>query len=751
MDQKQIDRLIFGKDNTQGIVNITVTKEKTARVYRETKDGVYVDEYDYTPYVLTANRRDNSQKLKGRGYYQWLTPLDDSMNYEELYDRDVYKPRSKEEGFMLISGMTYFKGMKIEDVSLLSFDIEATSFDPLTDKARVVLISNTFRKNGIITRKLFKARTKNEECQMLKDWCAWVRKMDPSILIGHNVFGYDLMYLNGRASVYNMGLDIGRDGSSIAFDKKTSKKRKDGSQSYDYHNATVDGREIVDSMFMAITYDSGRKFPSYALKRIEKHLNLVDSSRTEWNFEKNNVESTCLDENLWVSFCKYCEEDSDSPIKMFDIMAPSLFYMNNSVPKKFQQMINEATGSQIDSFMVRAYLQDGFSQPKTSNKSDFEGAISMGIPGVYEHVRKVDVASLYPSIMRQYKIYPKDKDPEQYFLKSLDYFTEQRLADKKKAKETGEKYYDDLQNSRKILINSMYGFMGASYLLYNYPAGASSVTRYGREILQKGVEWACGFRLKHSIKKIKNKGKDNEENQMEWLPGDKTTDGLGYTLVNVDTDSFSYTNGKAPTKEEYAKEIEGLNSLYPDLIHWEDDGIYDKVIVVKAKNYILKQGTKIKFKGSSLLDQKKEPALTEFLQGLINLLLTDKNNNKCIDLYNTYCKEARSIKDINRWATKKTVTKAVYNSERLNERKVLNAIAKEQVQEGDKVWLYTAIDPSDDKNNILKLTKNYSNDSDHWHYVKRVYDTATILENVLDMNEFIKYHNKKNQSLLGVD
>nr|MCU0825241.1 hypothetical protein [Leptospira sp.] len=217
----------------------------------------------------------------------------------------------------------------------------------------------------------------------------------------------------------------------IKFDQKTSKKRKDGSQSYDYYNAKVDGREIIDSMFMAITYDVGRKFPSYALKKIEKHLGLVDDSRIEWDFEKNSVEKTCQYDIMWDQFCKYCETDSDSPIKMFDIMAPSLFYMNQSIPKKFQQMVNEATGSQIDSFMIRAYLQDGYSQPKTSNKVEFEGAISMGIPGVYKNVRKADVASLYPSIMRQYKIYPKDKDPNRYFLKSLDYFTEQRLADKK--------------------------------------------------------------------------------------------------------------------------------------------------------------------------------------------------------------------------------------------------------------------------------------------------------------------------------
>jgi DNA polymerase, archaea type len=428
---------------------------------------------------------------------------------------------------------------------------------------------------------------------------------------------------------------------------------------------------------------------------------------------------------------------------MFDIMAPTFFYLNRSIPKKFQQMINEATGSQIDSFMIRAYLQEGYSQPKSSAKAEFEGAISMGLPGIYKNVRKIDVTSLYPSIMRQYKIYPKDKDPNQVFLKSLEYFTEERIKNKKLAKETGDKYYDDLQNSQKILINSMYGFMGASYLLYNYPKGAASVTRYGREILQKAVEWACGFRLEHKIKRTKNEGKENEEDLYEWLPGEKFKAGKGYTLVNVDTDSISYTSGTKPDKLEFKKEIEEVNSLYPDLIKWEDDGIYDKIIVVKAKNYILKQEDKIKLKGSSLIDQKKEPALRELLSEVINIILKDSyTEDELISIYNKYCREAFNIQKIERWASKKTITKSVLNPERKNEQKVYDAIIGKNYQEGDKVWLYTT---EDDR---LELIENFKNNADKWHYVKRVYNTLSILSNIINIDMFPKYYNKKSRQLL---
>jgi len=142
--------------------------------------------------------------------------------------------------------------------------------------------------------------------------------------------------------------------------------------------------------------------------------------------------------------------------------------------------------------MVRAYLQDSLSIPAACEKQEFEGAISIGNPGLYKNVFKVDVASLYPSIMLQYNITDNHKDPDNRFIEAVKFFTEQRLEDKLLAAETGERIYSDLSNGRKIMINSFYGFMGAPGLNFNYPDGAAEVTRHGRDILIKAIEWATG-------------------------------------------------------------------------------------------------------------------------------------------------------------------------------------------------------------------------------------------------------------------
>ena len=66
----------------------------------------------------------------------------------------------------------------------------------------------------------------------------------------------------------------------------------------------------------------------------------------------------------------------------------------------------------------------------------------------------------------------------------------------------------------------------------------------------------------------------------------------------------------------------------------EQISILDKVVVVKAKNYILKENgkDKIKLKGSSLTDSKKEPALLEMLQKIIKESFIEEDDSLLLSL-----------------------------------------------------------------------------------------------------------------------
>jgi DNA polymerase elongation subunit (family B) len=115
---------------------------------------------------------------------------------------------------------------------------------------------------------------------MIAHWCEWVREIDPSIILGHNIITYDLPFLTHVAKLYKYeGLQLGRDESYMTSWTYPSKFRIDGSREQEYHKLKVYGREIIDTMFLSIKYDIGRKYESYGLKAIIKHENLEVKDR----------------------------------------------------------------------------------------------------------------------------------------------------------------------------------------------------------------------------------------------------------------------------------------------------------------------------------------------------------------------------------------------------------------------------------------------------------------------------------------
>ena len=216
-----------------------------------------------------------------------------------------------------------------------------------------------------------------------------------------------------------------------------------------------------------------------------------------------------------------------------------------------------------------------------------------------------------------------------------------------------------------------------------------------------------------------------------------------FQIINTDTDSifFCKSNGKPFTKEEQEFLLEELHIYMPPMIKWESDGYYKKVLIVKAKNYILDDGKKRKVKGNALRCPMKEKALKEFVDNCVELLLNDKKD-QIIDLYYQYVREIKCITDITRWSLKKTVTSSVLHPKRTNEQNVLDAIKDIEYAEGDKVFLYFDI------NDKLKLQDFYNNDHSVDRLLEKLYKTMNIFSTVLDINMIPNLKLKKNKKIL---
>lgn len=703
--------LLYGKDQTKEIVSLEVKDDK---LHIFTKSGKEIKDFDY--YILynryiersTDGRLDGTNELK---YYSKFKSSKELYDFEQILKHKeikYFKPRSPKEAAMLKDGYTYYKDLKIEQLSVLSFDLETTGAT-IDDNSYILLISNTFRDaRGNISRKLFSFDDFDTPAAFIKAWCKWVRDCDPDVLLGHNIFGFDFPYLKQFCVNQNIdSLHLGRDASKLKYGRMPSQFRKDGSQSYDYINVDCYGREIIDTMFLSIKFDISRKYESYGLKQIIKQEGLEKAERQHYDASK--IRTSFTNPSEWAKIKKYAEHDADDALALFDLMAPSFFYFTQIVPMSFQNIINRATGSQLNNIMIRSYLQNKRAIPLPTNTVKFEGAISLGNPGIYEHVYKFDVASLYPSIILKDDVYNKDKDPDALFLKVMKDLTEERLKNKSLAASTNDRFYKDLEQSQKIGINSGYGFLGAPGLNFNYPEGAAKVTEEGRRILNVALNWA-----KHK----------------------------GFAIINADTDSVSISNGELLDTNICINE---LNELSGAGIKWEkdgkNDGYYSKVIVVAAKNYILK-GEKIIIKGSSLKATTKEKALKRYIDEVINILI-EGNLDALLPHYEKYVKEINNLKDIKDWCSKKTITKKILDPKRTNESRILDAVSDiEGMQEGDKVYVFFKTDKE------LCMAENFTGEYSKKKLFDKLYKTVKIFESVIDIKQFKNYALVKNMKEL---
>jgi len=490
-----IQRIIHGKAGIKHVVGMKV-EEDVANIWTE-KDGVVEHLQLKNKFWLLSNKRiaPNWTKLEGNLYYQYGAQFSKRLDFTrakyQLSKYDCYSIMNPEESFMVKDGVRYFLDLKPKEVSILSFDIETTGLS-VNENSKLLLISNTYRCGDRIVKKMFDY-TDYESCgAMTEAWCDWVREMNPAIICGHNIIQFDLKYLLDCANRDGTRFAIGRDDRETTLDSYTTKFRVDGSRSQEINRYVIFGRELCDTMLLALRYDiATKKYDSYGLKQIIKTEKLEKVDRQF--YDASLIRVNYKNPTEWAKIREYCKDDADDALALFDLMIPSAFYCAQSIPKTFGNTLTSATGGQINSMLVGAYLQDKHSIPKTTETNGYEGALSGGNPGIYSHAIKADVQSLYPSIMRNYKIGLGNKDPKGVFIQLTEYFTVERLKNKKLAKETGDKYYDDLQSSQKVFANSLYGFCAAPGLSFNAPQSASFITKTGRDILLKAIQFTCGL------------------------------------------------------------------------------------------------------------------------------------------------------------------------------------------------------------------------------------------------------------------
>ncbi len=320
-----------------------------------------------------------------------------------------------------------------------------------------------------------------------------VAQYDPDLFIGWNVINFDFRLLLKRATLHRMSLKLGRGRQSASWRERNS----DAGEGY----VLIPGRMVIDGIdaLKSATWH----FESFSLESVAREL--LGKGKAINDVSNRMSEITHDFHHNKQKLAKYNLEDCRLVTEIFE----------TTRLLDFLRLRSELTGLELDRIggsvqaFTNLYLpklhRAGYVAP---NLPDDGGLASPGgyvmdsVPGLYSHVLVLDFKSLYPSIIRTFKIDPLGlveglKDPdhaipgfkgavfsrERHFLpKIITQLWQQR--DQAKAEKDSAR-----SQAIKILMNSFYGVLGSGGCRFYDTRLASSITMRGHEIMQQTSRW----------------------------------------------------------------------------------------------------------------------------------------------------------------------------------------------------------------------------------------------------------------------
>lgn len=635
-----LNTLLFGKNNEERIVGIHQLADNRIRLYVRDKNGVKSRDEEFYPFFFLSedtllegftpanNEKFWLIKLQGDNFYRFLAIFKTQQNYRNALDHIASKSKqsSQEENdsgvsnnltynrgdavtqYLLQTGKTLFKGMMFEDLYRIQLDIETYYKPEKSTSTKVSIGSDPIIIISLCDNKGWEQviHTKEQsEKELLQELVTIIQLKDPDVIEGHNIFSFDLSYIQRRCEINGVEFRIGRDGS---IPRSFPASIRFAERSLDYPFFDIAGRHVIDTFFLVQNYDvAKRSMPSYGLKAAAKYFGFASPDRTYVEYSEIA--------NLWDNnperLLDYALDDVRETEKIAALLSGSNFYMTRMIPYTYAQTSRLGPAAKIEALLVREYLKEKHSLPKPEiGQQHMGGFTEVFLKGILGPIVYADVESLYPSIMLSYNICPKS-DERKIFPKILTDLKDLRFTAKKKAKEEKEKgneaaanNFDAMQSSFKILINAMYGYLGFSIGIFNDYEEADRVTTTGQEIARKMI---------------------------------KEFESRDCKVIEVDTDGILFVPpAHIRSKEDEINLVNDVSSVMPKGITIGYDGRYRKMISYLKKNYALLgyDGT-IKLKGSSLISRSGEKFGREFVRKGFEKLL-EEDVQGLHDLYVSY-------------------------------------------------------------------------------------------------------------------
>ena len=323
-----------------------------------------------------------------------------------------------------------------------------------------------------------------DEAAVLRAFLAWIAEHDPDLLIGWNVTGFDLRFLEARCRRHGIGFTLGRDGGRArVLDGAVATARLPG-------RVVLDGIEGHRAAFWGFEDESLGAVARGLLGRdklIAPGRPRVDAIRELYETDKPALAAYNLED------CRLVREIFDRT-RLIDFMIERSRITGLGLGR-----IGGSVAAFDHLYLPRLHRRgrvapDVGAGPAGDGESP-GGHVLDSRPGLYRDVALFDFKSLYPSIIRTFRIDPlglaePGPDPVPGFAGAayaregglLPELIETLWARRDEAKRSGDQPF---QQAVKILMNSFYGVLGARGCRFFDPRLASSITMRGHEIIRR--------------------------------------------------------------------------------------------------------------------------------------------------------------------------------------------------------------------------------------------------------------------------
>ncbi len=381
-------------------------------------------------------------------------------------------------------------------LKVLSIDIET---DPQGEHVHSIALHTPTLSRVLVVhdRVLPHAEPVHSERELIHRFLAYLGELDPDVITGWNVVDFDLAVLARQARHYGIPFAIGR--SEDAFDLRREQSYTRESRAITYGRLVLDALSLVRGAFIRL---QDYKLETAAQTLLGRGKLIAGDDR---HAEIERLYRTDLQR-----FVDYNLEDARLVTEILARTGLIDLSVERSLLTGMPLDRVSAAIASVDSLYLGALRARGRVAPSVGRSLTATpltgGYVMDSLPGLYRNVLVFDFKSLYPSIIRTFNLDPLSLLPSAASADGaltapngarfrrdargiLPALVEQLAGEREQAKAAGQPVK---ANAIKILMNSLYGVLGAEASRLFNPPVANAITHFGQLLIRTAGEFAAG-------------------------------------------------------------------------------------------------------------------------------------------------------------------------------------------------------------------------------------------------------------------